>query len=125
MHTEKRQHPRYSHVDLLVKVARRGIAGFLKMNPASECFDFSLSGIQFGSKESFRVDDKLVLDLAVRDVELSEIPAVVVNSKEEDEGGFCTGVKFCFDSNRMRKPGIMHALRQIEDQLRVAREFPT
>ncbi len=99
--------------------------GFLKVSPASKCFDFSLSGILFGSKESFRVDDKLVLDLAVRDVELSEIPAVVVNSKQEDGGMFCTGVKFCFDSNRMRKPDIMHALRQIEDQLRVAREFPT
>ena len=95
------------------------------MSSASECFDFSLSGIQFGSKESFQVNDKLVLDLIVRDVELSEIPAVVVNSKEEDEGMFCTAVKFCFDSSRMKKPDIMHALLRIEDQLRVAQQYPT
>ena len=125
MHTEKRKHTRYSQAGLSINVARPGITGFLKLNPTSECLDFSLSGIQFGSNQPFRVSEKLVLDMIVRDVEISEIPVVVVNSTEEDKGTFCTSVKFCFDTSRMQKPEIMHCLLQIEDQLRVANEFPT
>ncbi len=82
--------------------------------------------MRFCSDQLFQIGEKLVFDLAVQDIDLSEIPAEVVHSTEAEDGGtFCTGVKFCFDSGRMHKPEITHDLLRIESQLRVSTEFPT
>ncbi len=121
---ERRKHERYNQEGLGLTVARRGIAGILKLNPASECLDFSLSGLHFGSNQLFNVGEKLVIDLQVRDLELREINAVVIDSMEMEPAFYCTRVRFCFEDRRMKDPKLMHGLLQIEDRLRLAREYP-
>ena len=74
--------------------------------------------------QEFKIDEKLVLDLRVRDMELDEINAVVLECEQLDNGLYCTRVKFCFLEKHMRNPRIMHALLQIEDRLRIEREYP-
>ncbi len=125
---DRRKHTRYDqdddHPGLELNVARSGIAGFLKLNPTADCMDFSVSGLQFGSNQQFKIDEKLRIDIRAQDVELKEINGVVVESKEIEPGMFCTRVRFCFLERRMKNPRIMHALLGIEDKLRVAQEYP-
>ncbi|MFT7141003.1 MAG: hypothetical protein ACJAYE_002004 [Candidatus Azotimanducaceae bacterium] len=112
-------------LNLELKVARRGIVGFLKLNPTVDCLDYSQSGLQFGSDQAFRIDEKLVLDLRVWDMELDEINAVVVECEHLDNGLYCTRVEFCFLETHMKHPRITRALLQIEDRLRIEREYPS
>lgn len=121
---ERRKHMRYDQMNLELSVARRGFAGFLRLNPSVDCLDFSLSGLQFGSNQTFKVDEKLVIDLRVRDVEISEINAVVIETEQIEPGFYCTRVRFCFQERRMKNPRVMHALLQIEDRLRVEKQYP-
>lgn len=124
MDTNKRKNIRYAHGLLSINVARPGITGFLKLTPTSDCMDFSLSGIQFGTNQQFQHDEKLILDLIIDDIELYELNARVVICCQEEQVPFCTRVEFDFETSRMKKPEVMHALLQIEDRLRVAAEFP-
>jgi hypothetical protein len=114
---ERRKFQRYDHSGLTINVARPGLAGFLAVNPRSECLDFSLAGLRFGCQQSFRPGEKLILDLCVAD-------GVVVKSREEDDGSWCTGVKLCFKQRRMQSPHITRKLLQIEDRLRCAQAYP-
>ena len=125
MHIEKRKHERYNDAILEITVTRPGIAGFLKFTSTTVCMDFSLSGLQFGSSQEFRIGQKLIVDLLVRDIELNELTVIVANCSEDKPGVFRTGVQFCFETSRMKDSDIMHGLLQIEDKFRVAREFPT
>jgi len=122
---EKLRNARYEELSLELKVARRGIVGFLRLNPTADCLDYSQTGLQFGSDQEFKIDEKLVLDLRVRDMELDEINAVVVECEQLDSGLYCTRVKFCFLDTHMKNPRIIHALLQIEDRLRIEREYPS
>tara|TARA_R110002072_G_scaffold64_9_gene414 strand:- start:3931 stop:4329 length:399 start_codon:yes stop_codon:yes gene_type:complete len=125
MQEERRKHTRYDELDLELNVARRGIAGFLKLNPTADCLDFSLSGLQFGCSQPYKIDEKLVLDLKVRDLELNEVNAVVVESELIEPGLYCIRVKFCFQDRHMKNPRIMLALLKIEDSLRVEKLYPS
>lgn len=125
---ERRKHTRYDREDnqhgLQLNVARSGIAGFLKLNPTADCMDFSVSGLQFGSNQKFKLDEKLRMDLRVQDVEVKELNGVVVDCEEMSPGMYCTRVRFCFLERRMKNPRIMHALLGIEEKLRVAKQYP-
>ena len=124
---ERRKHTRYdqyNELGLELNVARSGIVGFLKLNPTADCVDFSVAGLQFGSNQKFKIDEKLRIDLRLRDLELTEISGVVVESEELEPDMFCTRVRFCFLERRMKNPRIMHALLGIEEKLRVAKQFP-
>ena len=121
---ERRRHVRYDELDLELRVSRRGIVGFLRLNPTADCLDFSLSGLHFGSDKAFKVDEKLVLDLKVRDLELSEINAVVVACEQTEPAAFCTRVRFCFEEKRMQDHKIKNILLQIADRLRVQTQYP-
>lgn len=105
-------------------VARPGIKGILQINPTSECLDFSLAGLNFGSSQQFRRGERLIIDLRVYDIEVHELRAEVITSQRRDNGLYCTGVRFCFEEKSMQKPEISHALLKIEDKLRVANEYP-
>lgn len=126
--SERRKNTRYHELGVELSVARRGIVGFLRLNPSADCIDFSVSGLQFCTDQRFKVDEKLVLDLRVRDIEATELNAVVVSSEPMTEEGqlgkYCTRVRFCFMERRMKKPRIMHALLSMEERLRVARQYP-
>jgi hypothetical protein len=82
-----RKHARYdpqeSDMRLSLNVARSGLAGFLRLNPTASCLDFSLSGLQFGSDQRFKIDEALRIDLRVNDVEVREVNAVVVGCEEK------------------------------------------
>lgn len=121
---ERRRYPRYERADLVLTVARPGISGFLRLNPTAQCLDFSITGLQFGSDQTFQIGEKLILDLSVYNVSLDEIPVYVVKSQQEPGGIWCTGVRFCFDTKRMRSPKVHRSLLQIENRLRQAEEFP-
>ncbi len=123
---ERRKNTRYHELAVELSVARRGIVGFLRLNPTADCVDFSLSGLQFCTNQQFKVDEKLVLDLRVRDIEAKELNAVVVTCEPMDDkpGKYCTRVRFCFMERRMKNPRVMHALLAIEERLRVAQQYP-
>ena len=122
---EKRRNASHEELNLELKVARRGIVGFLRLNPTADCLDYSQTGLQFGSDQEFKIDEKLVLDLRVRNLELDEINAVVVECVQQETGLYCTRVKFCFLETHMKNPRITRALLQIEDRLRIQREYPS
>lgn len=125
----QRKHARYNvepaKRGLELSVARSGLAGFLKLSPTADCLDFSVSGLQFGSSQRFKMDEKLRIDLCVNDVEVKEINGVVVGCEEKEPGQFCTRVRFCFLERRMKNPRIMHALLSIQEKLRVAEQYPS
>ena len=123
MPVERRKHQRYDQMSLELSVARRGIAGFLRLNPSVNCLDFSLSGLQFGSDQPFKIDEKLVIDLRVRDIEIHELSVVVVENEEIESNFYCTRVRFCFQDRHMKNPKVMHALLQIEARLRVEQQY--
>ncbi len=124
MDIDRRRHARYERADLELSVARPGIKGMLSLKPTSECLNFSLAGLQFGSDKMFNKGEHLILDLRVYDIEADELLAEVVNTVSHDDGTFCTGVRFCFEEKRMQRSAISHALLQIENRLRLAEEFP-
>jgi hypothetical protein len=121
---ERRKHHRYERADLLVTIARPGIAGFLRINPRGKCLNFSLAGLQFGSDQPFQPGDNVVLDLNVADIHLRELNGIVVKSLADEDGNWCTGIRFCFNHKRMQSPLITRCLLQIEDKLRCAAIYP-
>ena len=122
---ERRKNTRYGKVNLTLSVARTGIKGLLRINPSSsKCLDMSLSGIHFNSNQKFTPDEKLVLDLCVRETELKEINAIVLDSQRHEDGYWCTRAKFCFQAKRMQKPGVTSKLLKIVDRIRAENEFP-
>ena len=127
MDKERRRHARYHRADLELDVARPGIKGILQLSASSECLDFSLAGLQFGSTTKFKEGEYVIIDLRVYDVAVRELRAEVVSCvpKElEDQCMYCTSVRFCFEMKSMQRPSIKRALLQIEDKLRVATEYP-
>jgi len=124
MKIERRRHPRYEGADLAVDVARPGIKGILEVHPNSECLNFSLGGLRFGSNQQFQEGEPLIVDLRVHEIEIAELHAQVVACTPHDGGMYCTGVRFCFEDKNMQRPEVSRALLQIEDKLRVAQEFP-
>jgi hypothetical protein len=121
---ERRRHSRYSRTDLAIDIARPGLRGILSVSPLVECFNFSRTGLKFGSDRSFRIGEKLILDLRVFDIQVHEVCAEVVTSERLESGGWCCGVRFCFEDKNMQRPEVHHALLQIEAKLRAADEFP-
>lgn len=121
---ERRRHERYDNQNLSLSVHRPGIAGILRLNPTAECLNFSLNGLQFGSEQRMKVGEKLVIDIAVADIEVTEIPCEVRSCKEEDDG-WCCGIQFDLGDKRIHQRNVMHCLLKIEDRLRSYRDYPT
>ena len=124
MTEERRRHARYHQADLSLGVARPGIKGILKVSPSSECLDFGIAGLKFGSTEQFREGERLILDLRVFELEARELIAEVVSSEPKVDNVFCTSVRFCFELKRMQRPEISRVLLRIEDKLRTAEQYP-
>lgn len=124
METDRRRHARYERANLELDVARPGIKGILTLNPNSECMDFGLAGLRFGSNEQFRIGEHLILDLRVYGVVVNELQAEVISCIPQSGGMYCTGVRFCFELKTMQRPEISHALLHIEDKLRAVQEYP-
>lgn len=124
MEQERRRHTRYEQNELELSVARPGIKGILSVNPTCECLNFSLTGLQFGSEQVFKIGERLILDLRVFDVMAEELRARVVNCESNDDGMYCTCVRFCFEEKSMQRDDINHALLRIEDRLRICNEYP-
>ncbi len=125
MSTERRRHERYDNEQLVLNVARPGIKGILRLNPTAACLNFSLAGLQFGTEQAFEIGERLILDLCVDDIELTELMIEVRSCKLEESNMYCCGVSFCFDNKRMQKPEIRHCLLKIEDRLRTYTEYGT
>lgn len=127
MKEERRRHARYHRADLELDVARPGIKGILQVNASSECLDFSLAGLQFGSATKFKEGERLVIDMRVYEVILRELRVQVVSCSPKEVDGYCmycTSVRFCFEMKGMKRPEINRGLLQIEDKLRVAQQYP-
>ena len=115
--TERRRFERFENDNLQLSVHRPGIKGILRINPTAECLNFSLTGLQFGTEQQLNVGEKLVIDLVVSDIEVTEIPCEVKSCKSEDDV-FCCGIQFDMNEKRMQTQDVMHALLRIEDRLR-------
>ncbi len=124
MSEERRYSERYENDQLILNVARPGIKGMLRLNPTVECLDFSLKGLQFASKQRFKPGQILILDLCVHELELMEMYGEVVSCKQEENGLWRCGVRFCLEDKRMQKREITHCLLKIEDKLRSFCHFP-
>ncbi|MEX2328016.1 MAG: hypothetical protein WD558_09820 [Pseudomonadales bacterium] len=124
METDRRRHARYHRANLELDVARPGIKGILALSPTSECMDFCLAGLRFGSRQQFETGEYLVLDLRVYGIVINELAAEVMSCTPEENGSYCTGVRFCFEQKSMQNPEISHALLHIEDRLRAAQKYP-
>ena len=121
---ERRRHARYKRADLALNVARPGIKGILNVSPFSECLDFGIAGLQFGSTEEFQVGERLIVDLRVFELEVRELNAEVVSCEQKADRMFCTNVRFCFELKRMQRPEISRVLLRIEDRLRMVQQYP-
>lgn len=121
---ERRRHTRYNQADLALNVTRPGIKGILRVTPFSECLDFGIAGLEFGSTEQFRHGERLVMDLRVYELEVRELIAQVVSCQSKGEAMFCTNARFCLELKSMQRPEINRILLRIEDRLRMAQQYP-
>lgn len=124
MNEPGRRHSRYQRADLILDVARRGIKGILRINPLSECLDFGIAGLRFGSSQQYQKGEWLVLDLRLYELEAREIIAQVVDSQPGGDAVFCTSVRFCFERRRMQLPRMSRDLLRIADKLRMVAQYP-
>lgn len=119
------QHVHDGSENIVLSVARPGLTGILRVNPASsKCLEICSSGIQFRSNQQFFAQEKLVLDLFFHDTNMKELNAVVSESQNDQEGRWSTRANFCFKAKRMQKPSVTTKLLSIIDRLRMEDEFP-
>lgn len=121
---EKRRHQRYANERLGVDVSRPGIKGIIRTNPTAECMNFSLTGLQFDCPEALDPGEKILIDIAVDDLEIRDLEAEVVSRQSLPGDHFCHGVRFCLESPEMKKAEIHRCLLQIEDKLKLMQEYP-
>ena len=119
------QYQRYLPTDLRINVAWPGLSGCLKPDPGVICQGFNGTALQFRSVQAFDVGEKLILDIDLADIQLSELTATVTSSHQVSEGQWSTAVNFCFINKLMRAPSIRCNLLQIADRLRSSADFST
>ena len=119
------QYQRYLPTDLRINVAWPGLSGCLKPDPGVICQGFNGTALQFRSVQAFNVGEKLILDIDLADIQLSELTATVTSSHQVSEGQWSTAVNFCFINKLMRAPSIRCNLLQIADRLRSSADFST
>ena len=119
------QYQRYLPTDLRINVAWPGLSGCLKPDPGVICQEFNGTALQFRSVQAFDVGEKLILDIDLADIQLSELTATVTSSHQVSEGQWSTAVNFCFINKLMRAPSIRCNLLQIADRLRSSADFST
>ena len=115
---EHSQYQRYLPADLRITVAWPGLSGCLKPDPGVICQDFNGTALQFGSARAFNVGEKLILDIDLADIQLSELTATVTSCHRVSEGQWSTAVNFYFTNKLMQTPSIRCNLLQIADRLR-------
>lgn len=120
---ERRKQTRYTQGDLQLTIAYPGIKGMLRFNPVVECIDFNSIGLQFKCKTSFRMDDRLVIDLCMLEECIHELSGVVCYTRKLDDTYLC-GVRFCFEEKRMQKEEVKRTLLNIESNLRLNDQYP-
>ncbi len=124
MDDDRRRHTRYQNDQLTLSVARPGIRGILRINPTAECLNFSRDGLQFACDQTFKIGERVVLDLQIYNLELDEIKGEVMTQRTLENGLCCHGIRFCKDDKRLHKPDVRNKLLVIEDRLRTATVFP-
>ena len=121
---EKRRYRRYPNQVINLQVARPGISGFIRTNPTSDCLNFSRTGMQFQCEQTLKSGSPVVLDLAIGDLIVRDLPAEVISCTEKDDGSWCHGVRFCLEKVKKQKDVLYRKLLQIEDRLKLSEEFP-
>ena len=122
---ERRKRPRYPHGDLRVQVHKPGLGGMLR-TPPTVCVDFSLSGLQVTTRQSFHVGEQVVLDLRLLDVHIHEMRGIVCTARADDQEatGYRYGIRFCFEAGKyMRTISVSDCLRRIASYLNVNRVY--
>jgi len=121
--TERRRHARYSPGDLKLTIAYPGLRGMLRPHPIVECLDFNSSGLQFESNKRFTLDDRLIIDLCIREECIYELSGIVCYTRRVEDRYQC-GVRFCFEEKRMQSEEVRRTLLNIESALKLDIEFP-
>jgi len=118
VHQERRKYERYPQVDLVVRVARPGLKGILKVNPTGECLDFSVTGIGFSCNQKLKIGEKLIVDLEFHDFCLTELLCEVVSSVANENKTYCCHLRFCLEDKHMQTPQLEYCLLRIEQYLK-------
>jgi hypothetical protein len=121
---EKRRYRRYPNQVISLEVARPGIAGIIRANPDGDCLNFSRTGMQFQCAQTMKAGAPLLLDLAIGDLVVHELPAEVVSSHQNEDKSWCHGVRFCLEKVRKQKQALYRKLLQIEDRLKLFEKYP-
>ncbi len=122
---ERRESPRYPRGDLSIEVHRTGLGGLFRSPGISVCENFSITGAQILSRDRFKLEENIVVDLTLRDLCLEELDAIVCSVADGDEPGqYRYGIRFRFNSGpHMRSTMVTHCLRNIASSLRSENEF--
>jgi len=121
--SDRRRQTRYSPGDLKLTIAYPGLKGMLRSNPIVECTDFNATGLQFTTSKRFHLDDRVVIDLCIKEECLYELMGMVCYTRRIDDGYQC-GVRFCSEDRRMQAADVQHTLRKIESSLKSDAEYP-
>ena len=121
--SDSRHYQRYLPSDLRITVAWPGLSGCLRPDPKVICRHFSGTGLHFGSTQAFAIGEKLILDIDLADIHLTELAATVISSYQTSDDHWSTEAKFCFINKRMQTPGISCNLLQIAAWLGAAKNL--
>ncbi len=100
---------------LSVELHRPGILGMFRGAISGNCVDFSTTGIRLETPSKLSVGENLVLDLAVNDIRLEELPAIVRRASATAEGN-CYDIDFVPEGTG--RGNTMHCLRNIDSHIR-------
>lgn len=120
---ERRRNTRYRPGDLKITIAYPGLKGMLRSNPIVECLDFNALGLRFESVRRFNLDDRLIIDLCIREECIYELSALVCCARKVEDRYQC-GTRFCFEEKRMQSDEVRRTLLNIESTLRMDAEYP-
>ncbi|MFT7221330.1 MAG: hypothetical protein ACI8Z1_002952 [Candidatus Azotimanducaceae bacterium] len=121
MSDEKRRYERFAIQSLTLCVARPGIRGMFRVSPSAECLNFSRTGLQFDSPMKLQPGEKLLMDIAVEDISLQDLKAVVVTCEATTSGDWCHGTRFCLEDTKSNV--VFRDLLRIEDRLKNLKIF--
>ena len=115
--SNKRGATRHPTGNLVVQVRGAGLLSRLRGRSIATWMDFSTSGMAFESPRRLAPGDRVLVDLAVGDVHLESVPAVVRNRRPASSGSRRYGVEFAPDADPADLARVESRLRELTPHL--------
>lgn len=127
---DRRVHTRYAHGGLTVDLHKPGLRGVLGRPEATQCIDFSVTGLQVCCGRTLNAGDRVVVDLRLYELHIDELECTVCSARPFIRQGslqgatqsatpgatdqYLYGLQFSFSRGRfMRSEQVGNALRRI------------